>query len=89
MKIKKEKDKDPKILNQIEIEIKRLQSEKDRHINNILILKSAFSIIDEMFMKEMENAEKIKKIKRTASLFCNSLRFSWPIERGVGRPSMK
>jgi hypothetical protein len=63
MKIKKEKDKEPKILNQIEIEIKRLQSEKDRHINNILILKSAFSIIDEMFMKEMENAEKIKKTK--------------------------
>jgi hypothetical protein len=41
----------------------RLQDEKERHINNILIIKSAFSIIDEMFMKEVENAEKLKKMK--------------------------
>jgi len=40
-----------------------VQTEKERHINNILIIKSAFSIIDEMFMKEVENAEKQKKIK--------------------------
>lgn len=39
-----------------------LQKEKDRHINNLLILKSAFSIIDDMFIKEMENAEINKKI---------------------------
>ena len=39
-----------------------LQKEKDRHINNLLILKSAFSIIDDMFVKEMENAEINKKI---------------------------
>jgi hypothetical protein len=38
-----------------------LQEEKDRHINNLLILKSAFSIIDDMFVKEMENAEINKK----------------------------
>jgi hypothetical protein len=42
-------------------EISFLQKEKDKHINNLLILKSAFSIIDDMFIKEMENAEIIKK----------------------------
>jgi hypothetical protein len=63
LKSKKDKDKDDKSIIKIESEIRRLQSERDRHINNILILKSAFSIIDEMFMKEMENAEQIKKMK--------------------------
>jgi len=43
-------------------EISFLQKEKDRHVNNLLILKSAFSIIDDMFVKEMENAEINKKI---------------------------
>jgi len=47
-----------KITKQIDL----LQREKDRHINNLLILKSAFSIIDDMFIKEMENAEIKKKI---------------------------
>jgi hypothetical protein len=47
-----------KITKQIDL----LQREKDRHINNLLILKSAFSIIDDMFIKEMENAEINKKI---------------------------
>ena len=46
----------------LEIEIERLIKEKDRHINNLLVLKSAFSIIDDMFIKEMENAEKIKRM---------------------------
>lgn len=64
MKSKKDKQKeDLKTINKIGQEIRRLQSERDRHINNILVLKSAFSIIDEMFMKEMENAEKMKKMK--------------------------
>lgn len=63
MKSKKAGGKDDKIISKIESEIKRLQNERDRHINNILVLKSAFSIIDEMFMKEMENAEKYKSMK--------------------------
>lgn len=42
-------------------EIKQLRIEKKNYISNLLILKSAFSIIDEMFMKEMENAENSKK----------------------------
>jgi len=70
MKVKKEKDKDDKSITKIETEIRRLQSEKDKYINNILILKSAFSIIDEMFMKEMENAEKIKKMNLRKWLLC-------------------
>ena len=40
----------------------QFQKEKEIHINNLLILKSAFSIIDDMFTKEMENAEINKKI---------------------------
>lgn len=63
LKSKREKDKDDKLIYKIENEIKRLQSERDRHLNNILVLKSAFSVIDEMFMKEMENAETYKRLK--------------------------
>jgi len=63
LKSKREKDKDDKLIYKIESEIKRLQSERDRHLNNILVLKSAFSVIDEMFMKEMENAETYKRMK--------------------------
>jgi hypothetical protein len=70
MKAKKEKDKDDKAVSKIETEIRRLQSERDKYINNILALKSAFSIIDEMFMKEMENAEKLKKMKLRKWLLC-------------------
>lgn len=61
MKSKRQKDKKSSV-EKIEKEITKLQKEKDRHINNILILKSAFSIIDEMFMKEIENAEKLRKL---------------------------
>jgi hypothetical protein len=60
-----------KIFAQIDL----LQEEKDRYINNLLILKSAFSIIDDMFVKEMENAEKTKKTwfkrKLYYMFFCN------------------
>ena len=54
----------------LEIEIERLIKEKDRHINNLLVLKSAFSIIDDMFIKEMENAEKIKRMTIRRWLCC-------------------
>jgi len=36
----------------------------------LLVLKSAFSIIDDMFIKEMENAEKMKKMTIRRWLFC-------------------
>jgi hypothetical protein len=41
--------------------IRGLYEIKNEYVKDILILKSAFSIIDEMFIKEMENAEIKKK----------------------------
>jgi hypothetical protein len=71
LKSKKNKDKKPHIIKNLEDEISRLIKEKDRHINNLLILKSSFSIIDEMFTKEMQNAEIMKTITyRMSNLFC-------------------
>jgi len=61
LKAKKKKDK-KKSFKSIENEIIRLQKEKEANINNLLMLKSSFSIIDDMFVKEMENAEKKKEI---------------------------
>jgi hypothetical protein len=61
LKSKKNKEKKSSLKN-LELEISRLIKEKDRHINNLLVLKSAFSIIDDMFIKEMENAEKYKSM---------------------------
>ena len=63
MKSKKRENKNEKTISIIQIEIGKLKDEQDRFINNILILKSAFSIIDEMFMKEMENGEKMNNMK--------------------------
>jgi hypothetical protein len=60
--LKSKKNKKKNSLKHLENEISKLQKEKDKHINNLLVLKSAFSIIDEMFIQEMENAEKIKKM---------------------------
>ena len=62
LKSKKNKEKKSSLKN-LELEISRLIKEKDRHINNLLVLKSAFSIIDDMFIKEMENAEKYKSMQ--------------------------
>lgn len=70
MKSKKANGKDDKTINKIETEIKKLQLDRDRYINNILVLKSAFSIIDEMFIKEMENAEIYRKMSIRKWLFC-------------------
>jgi len=71
LKSKKNKVKKPHIIKNLEDEIGRLLKEKDRHINNLLVLKSAFSIIDEMFVKEMENAEIMKTFTyKISRLFC-------------------
>lgn len=51
-------------------EIKYLYDKKEQYVKEILVLKSAFSIIDEMFVKEIENAEIWKKNKfRSFCLF--------------------
>ena len=41
--------------------IKVLFQEKQQHINDILLLKSGFSIIDQMFRQEIKNVEIIKR----------------------------
>jgi hypothetical protein len=69
LKSKKIKEKKTSVKS-LEIEIERLIKEKNRHINNLLVLKSAFSIIDDMFIKEMENAEKMKKMTIRRWLCC-------------------
>ena len=45
----------------IQKRIMEVYDKKNIYLNEILVLKSAFSIIDEMFVKEMENAELYKK----------------------------
>jgi hypothetical protein len=59
MTSKKNKNKTSSV-RKLQIKIKHLYDKQIAYVNEILILKSAFSIIDEMFVKEMENAE-IKK----------------------------
>lgn len=46
---------------QLQNNLNDLYQKKEQCIQEILYLKSAFSVIDEMFNKEMENAEFIKK----------------------------
>ena len=70
LKSKESKEKDKKTFKQIEIRITECENEKRRHEENIVVLKSAFSVIDEMFMKEMENAEKYKNMIIRRWFFC-------------------
>ncbi len=69
LKSKESKEKDKKTLAKIELRISECEKEKKRHEENIVVLKSAFSVIDEMFMKEMENAEKYKSMTIRRWLF--------------------
>jgi hypothetical protein len=55
----------------LEVEIQNLYNEKKKIIDYILVVKSAFSIIDEMFVKEMNNAEIMKTMTyKIMSCFC-------------------
>ena len=59
----KEKTKDIKHrIKKLEEDINELIDEKEYQITILLKLKSSFSIIDQMFLREMENAERIKKM---------------------------
>jgi hypothetical protein len=69
LKSKKNKDKKSSVKN-LEDEISRLIKEKEKILTNLLTIKSAFSIIDDMFIKEMENAEKIKLLWFRKWFFC-------------------
>lgn len=68
-KIKKNKNKNTSI-KILETEIDKLNEWCRNEINNLLELKSAYSIIDEMFAKEMENAELMKKMNCRKWFFC-------------------
>ena len=58
----KERTKERKaVIKKLEDDINELIAEKDYEVTNLLKLKSSFSIIDEMFLKEIENAEIFKK----------------------------
>ena len=70
LKAKRQAGKDVKIIREIELRITECQKEKKRNENNIVNLKSAFSVIDEMFMKEMENAEKYKSMSFRRWFLC-------------------
>jgi phosphatidylglycerophosphate synthase len=67
LKSKKKKEKSVKNL---EHEIDKLVKEKNKHINDLLIIKSYFSIIDDIFAKEMENSEKRKKMGYKYLFYC-------------------
>jgi hypothetical protein len=60
MDAKKQRNKMTSV-RKIQYKIKNLFEKKNVYIKEILYLKSAFSIIDEMFMKEIENADIKKK----------------------------
>jgi len=59
-----------KIKSRIGERIKECENEKKRHEENIVVLKSAFSVIDEMCMKEMENAEKYNSMTLRRWFLC-------------------
>jgi hypothetical protein len=50
-----------KKIKSLQKQIRQLFQDKRKYLKDILILKSAFSVIDDMFGKEMENAEIMKK----------------------------
>uniref|UniRef100_A0A6C0IE96 Uncharacterized protein n=1 Tax=viral metagenome TaxID=1070528 RepID=A0A6C0IE96_9ZZZZ len=60
MNAKKQKNKMTSV-RKLQTKIRLLYEKKVDYVKDILILKSAFSMIDEMFIKEMENAELNKK----------------------------
>ena len=59
--MKKDDDVDNTKIKSLQKKIRKLYEVKNDFVKEILILKSAFSIIDEMFIKEMENADIKKK----------------------------
>jgi len=83
LKSKKNKEKKQHVIHNLADEIKMNIKEKERHINNLLVLKSAFSIIDEMFIQEMENAEIIKTCSYNISRF---LCFNCVINQKINDP---
>jgi hypothetical protein len=59
-----------KSVKKLQQRIMMLYEQKNIYVKEILVLKSAFSIIDEMFIKETENAELIKKYWFRNKILC-------------------
>jgi len=57
----KEKEKEKEKERKVKKRLVKLLNLKKEYVKEILLLKSAFSIVDQMFLQEIENAEKIKK----------------------------
>lgn len=68
--IAKHKKGKMKVVKKIQARILDLYQQKNNYVKEILVLKSAFSIIDEMFIKEMENAEIMKKYWLSNFFYC-------------------
>lgn len=68
--IAKHKKGKMKAVKKIQTRILDLYQQKNNYVKEILVLKSAFSIIDEMFIKEMENAEIMKKYWLSNFFYC-------------------
>ena len=58
------------LITKLQKQIMALYEKKNMYVKEILILKSAFSIIDEMFSKEIENAEIQKNRWMSTVLSC-------------------
>ena len=68
---KEQRDKGQEMSNDYKFKVMMLFKEKQRLINEILLLKSGFSIIDQMFRQEIMNVERQRRN------FCMSIIYSW------------
>jgi hypothetical protein len=66
----RKRDKPDKSTKHLEEIIQKNIDLKTKYLNDLLVIKSAYSIIDEMFIKEMENAEKFKRLRFRRWLMC-------------------
>ena len=49
------------VIKELSTKIQFLREEKERHFHNFILIKSAYSVVEDMFMEEMDNANKIRK----------------------------
>ena len=58
------------VIKELSIKIQFLREEKERHFHNFILIKSAYSVVEDMFMEEMDNANKIRKMWFRKWFFC-------------------
>lgn len=66
----KDRERDKEKIDELNDKVKMYITIKNKCLNDLLVIKSAYSIIDEMFIKEMENAEKFKRLKFRRWFLC-------------------